>query len=239
MAISKAENSLNYAKCFSDVPITVEEYMKIKGFITKECRWYLVGKYCDRDKYRRSTGESVQDLLIRLAQEFDCSEPTLRRFVSYAKAIDYLQSVVPDVVSELISGKLRMSVENVRSLANRPDEEIPKIIKRIKSGEEWLYQIFPERAVKSIKTSLPKRLGKPVQATVKDTPKYDPDAQVTGLTYTIPSWSSVIDRVFMSNDFRVVSKDAREKLLKELFAFKSVTDLLLELLGEKGTEGYL
>jgi hypothetical protein len=131
-----------------------------------------------------------------------------------------------------------MSIENIRRLVNRPDNEIPQIIERVKSGER-LYKIFSERTVKPMKTPPQKRLSKPAQTTVKDTPRYDPDAQVTGLTYTIPSWTSVIDRVFMNNDFRVVSKTAREKLLKELFTFKFATGLLLELLREKGTEGHL
>jgi len=233
MRTSFVEKSLNFAKWFRDMPLTVVEFVEDKDTLTKECRWYIIGKYCEMEKYNRKNNESVQELFARLGQDIGCSEPTIRRFVSYFKAIDYLQTEVPDVVSDILSGKLRMSVENVRNLANRPHAEIRKIVERVKSGEERLYEIFPERAVKPKNELLDRRRRNPARATVKDTPKYDPDAQITGLTYTIPSWVGAIDRVFMGDNINAVSRPARKKLIKELSSLKDATDLIMELLLEQ------
>ena len=49
-------------------------------------------------------------------------------------------------------------------------------------------------------------------------PEYDPDAEVIGLTLTIPSWSSSIDRIGRT-DLDSVSASARAKL------FNALTDL--------------
>lgn len=133
----------------------------------------------------------------------------------------------------MLSGKLRMSLENVINLTNRPQSEIREIVERVKSGEEKLYEIFPETAVRRKNELLDKRRRNPVRATVKDTPKYDPDAQVTGLTYTIPSWVSAIERVFMSDNIHMVSKSARKKLVKELSSLKDSANFMMELISEQ------
>ena len=47
-------------------------------------------------------------------------------------------------------------------------------------------------------------------------PKYDPDAEITGLTLTIPSWASSIDRTRSNTNLDVVSNTARNKLIDAL-----------------------
>ena len=193
--ITIAEKTINSAKWFRDIPISVQEYLSIKDTITKECRWYLIGRISERAKLCREHDETVEQLLARYGQKLDCSEPTLRRFVRYSIAIDYLHAIEPLIASEVISGRLRMSVENLICLANKPCAEISVTVERIKSGDEKLYEIFPERGGRYGKR-LPDIQIKPnIGVTVKDTPKYDPDTQVMGLAYTIPSWVNAINRV--------------------------------------------
>ena len=47
-------------------------------------------------------------------------------------------------------------------------------------------------------------------------PQYDPDAEITGLTLTIPSWASSIERTRSSTNLDVVSNTARNKLIDAL-----------------------
>ena len=51
---------------------------------------------------------------------------------------------------------------------------------------------------------------------VKDMPVFDPDAEITGLTLTIPSWASSIDRTRTKTDLSIVSDHARNKLAEAL-----------------------
>ena len=236
--ISIAEKSINSAKWFRDIPISIQEYLSIKNTITKECRWYLMGRISERAKLCRKHDETVEQLLARHGQELGCSEATLRRFVKYSIAIDYLQVVEPVIASDVISGRLRMSVENLICLANKPCAEISTTVERIKSGDEKLYEIFPERGKKYDKSSLEKQSKKSIGLTVKDTPKYDPDAQVMGLAYTIPSWVNTIQRVLISDKFHIISKTALKKLLKELSILEEAIGMMMNnLLGtESGKE---
>ena len=229
-----SEKSHNSGKWLGATPISIEKYISIRDMITKECRWYLIGKISERAKQNRGYDESVEEYLARFGKNLGYSEPTLRRFVKYAKSMDCLHSVEPNIALELITGKLRMSVENLISLAKRSRSDIRITVERIKSGDEKLNVIFPERAAKQDKALSCKRCGNDTKGTVKDTPKYDPDAQVTGLTYTIPSWVSAIDRVFMSENIYVISRTARNKLSKELSSLKEIAILLMGRLSEKG-----
>ena len=230
-----AEKSINSTKWFRDIPISIQEYQSIKDTITKECCWYLMGRISERAKLYRKHNETIEQLLTRHGQELGCTEPTLRRFVRYSIAMDYLQAVEPSIAAEIISGKLRMSVENLICLANRPCAEIPNIVKRIKSGDEKLYEIFPEAAARYGMTSGEKQEKRSNRITVKDIPKYDPDTQVMGLAYTIPSWVSTINRVLLSDNFHVISKTALRKLCKELSVLKETVELMMKNLLENNT----
>ena len=233
MRTSFVEQSAKVTKWIRSVPITENGLLKNYDTSIKECRWYIIGKYCEMGKYTRNNKETVHELLTRLGQDIGCSEPTIRRFVSYAKAIDYLQLIVPDIVSELLSGQLRLSIENTRNFARRPHSEMNKIVERIKSGKERTYEIFPERIVSTLKFPETSRNN----ITVKDTPKYDPDAQIAGLSYTIPSWISAIERVITSDTLHKVSKTSRNKLVKELTVLKDTIGLMMKILTEKSHKG--
>lgn len=62
---------------------------------------------------------------------------------------------------------------------------------------------------------------------LKKKPVYDPDAEISSLALTMPSWSSSIIRVTESTDFKRISKDAKNKLLVELHnLYQAVTPLI-------------
>jgi len=228
-----AEKSNNSAKWFCGIPISIEEYLSIKDTITKECRWYLMGRISEREKLNRRHGETVEQLLARYGQKLGYTESSLRRFVQYSIALDYLQVVEPTIAVEVISGKLRMSSENLIHLANKPRAEIPLIVKRIKSGDEKLYEIFSEVSAKYKKSLQDKQKKDNIGVSVKDVPQYDPDTQVMGLAYTIPSWVSAINRLIISDNFNAVSKTALKKLKKELSLLKESAELMMKHLAEE------
>ena len=62
-------------------------------------------------------------------------------------------------------------------------------------------------------------------------PEFDPDAEVIGLTLTIPSWSSSIDRIVHSN-LDNVSDSARQKLHNALMDLQEAISLMLSAIKE-------
>ena len=57
--------------------------------------------------------------------------------------------------------------------------------------------------------------GKPAPS-VKDTPAFDPDAEITGLALTIPSWCSSMERVRHTINPDIVSENAKSRLRSSL-----------------------
>ena len=61
-------------------------------------------------------------------------------------------------------------------------------------------------------------------------PAFDPDAEITGLTLTIPSWASSIDRTRSKADLSIVSDKARDRLAEALTELQGkVSDMLTAL----------
>ena len=85
---------------------------------------------------------------------------------------------------------------------------------------------------KNITGETPAKLPGPVPETpaIKTMPAYDPDAEVAGLTLTIPSWMSSIERTKKTADLNVISPSAKDKLEEALEALQNKVQEMLVML---------
>ena len=61
-------------------------------------------------------------------------------------------------------------------------------------------------------------------------PEFDPDAEISSLTLTIPSWKSSIERAKNTADLAIVSPQAKDNLVQALHELrKTIADLLSEM----------
>lgn len=71
------------------------------------------------------------------------------------------------------------------------------------------------------------------QPTIKTMPAYDPDTEVAGLTLTIPSWMSSIDRTKSMAQLEAISPAARQNLLAALTELEGkIQEMLNAIEGE-------
>ena len=63
-------------------------------------------------------------------------------------------------------------------------------------------------------------------------PDYDPDAEVTGLTLTIPSWATSISRTCSNTDLSSISLKARMNLEHALLNLQATIEELLQAIKE-------
>lgn len=68
----------------------------------------------------------------------------------------------------------------------------------------------------------------PPKAEIKNMPKFDPDAEISSLSLTIPSWISSIERVKMVSGITGSTVSAREKLTHTLLDLRTSIDDMLE-----------
>ena len=195
------------------------------GGIPKEQRWYQIGKQFQEE--RQPGMASLHQTSQRIGLEYDYAESSVRMFADYAKAIDQLQLKAPEIVPDILSGKLRLSLVNTSTLSRKSPEEIRRIVQFLANPGNKVKDIFPG-ASKKPKTKK--------QATIKDLPAYDPDSHVIGLSYTIPSWVSQIDSAFRTTDFGRITIKAHRRLVNALKELKDITETMLTIMMEEPSD---
>lgn len=224
--------------------------------ISDETRKYLIGKRYQNEKLigsRNPTGNnqytddsaSRDEVLSnddrfrtasKLADEYHLSQVTVQKYGMYSRALDTIGKVEPSLVPKILSGSIKISHENVVALSKLNDDEIKTF------GEKMKEKNQPFTRFSGVREELPNRFRRnaPVihtppssevntlpENSVKTMPKYDPDSEITGLTLTIPSWVSSIDRAKTKADFSSTSKPAKTKLVG---ALKDLLGIIMELL---------
>ena len=232
------KNSYEIVKLYRDVPPTTEETKKFAGKITKECQYYLMGKICLHERSKEEhKNETVEWIYAQIGKDFNYAEGSMRRFVTFTRAIDRLQGIAPEIIPDIIEGNVRLSIENTLTLSKKQRDEILNIVEQLSDSSLPVNRIFPEHP--SHRPGIRKHKKKKIQAqeenltSVKDSPGYDPDAQTLSLTYTIPSWIGAIDNVFMATDFSVISSKTRYKFRKELRSLIDTAEIILDMIKEK------
>ena len=234
---NKGERSTELAALYRNVRITAEELNKHKDIMTKECRKYLIGKTYKREKSNRVAGEAVADVDTRIGNEFGYKRPSLQRVNAYARAIDQIDKIAPDIAADILAGRVtRLSDENAVKLSKMDINDIRIVIKRLTSEKTPAEVVFIEQKWQLQTTKREKRdrkADKLPRKSVKDTPVYDPNAQVEILTYTIPSWISAIENNFMATDFNEITLAAQRRLIKELNRLKEIAVTMISILRDE------
>lgn len=217
--------------------------------LTEENRRYLIGKQYELEKVarkqpningfnqykRRKRSESGErETFRRTAQKFSAkynvSTGAVQKYAIYSKALDAVGEVDPELSNKILAGTFKISHENLVSLSRMPPEEI----RRIGAMQEEIRHPYTsysttrkEFAEKDEIEPPPKQESLPQ---IKITPKHDPDAEITGLTLTVPSWVSSIERARHHSDINAASSDAKSKLEDALLSLQEkISEMLTDI----------
>lgn len=128
------------------------------------------------------------------------------------------------------AGNYKVSYNNLVALSMMDTNEIQELGKKV--AQSPLAFIRYSESRKNITGETPAKLPGPVPETpaIKTMPAYDPDAEVAGLTLTIPSWMSSIERTKKTADLNVISPSAKDKLEEALEALQNKVQEMLVML---------
>ncbi|TEB13849.1 hypothetical protein Psfp_03389 [Pelotomaculum sp. FP] len=221
--------------------------------IAEETRKYLIGKryetekilgahnvasvnqYAKKELGAKSLPEDPFGLTAsrtreRLAEEYNVSHATMLNYGHYSRALDSLSAVVPELPPKILSGEVRISQDNIVHLSKLTGSEVMRL-KQLVSEDAYLLsssaeirRLFPPKQVKPPLSMPP--------GSIKDMPSYDPDAEISSLTLTIPSWVSSINRAKAAANLKNTTKQARGKLGEELTSLKETIDSILAAMKE-------
>ena len=164
----------------------------------------------------------------KIGIEFHISHSTVSKYLQYAKAIDHLKTEFPDFGRKILYEEIKVSQDNIILLAKKQEDEIKRIIANSAENGKVTTSDIEGRADHIEKAVIPVS----PKATVKDMPTFDPDAYVSSLTLTIPSWISSIKRTAANSDIKTLSAKARCDLVKVLNDLISISTTIKNILEE-------
>jgi hypothetical protein len=176
----------------------------------------------DEEEYIPSGHRTAQ----RIGVENHVTFSTVQKYAIYTRALELLGKKAPDLVPKILSGRYKISHSNVVELSRLTPEQIAKVSRRIEEMQQPFVQYKKTRSeLQDISESLS---SETVPApSIKNMPVFDPDAEVTGLTLTIPSWGSLIERTRTKTNLGIVSKQAKYKLAEAFADLQGkITDML-------------
>lgn len=223
--------------------------------VTDEYRKYFIGRkfLIQMDSSDHHLGRSVSGsinprplhnkyiIAQDLGTEFKISRNTVVKYSQYSEALDSIRSREPDIAQNILSGKVRVSIDNVIEISQLSNDDLhilkdcfnEKYRERISISEIW-HELRWNRVHPSVSPKAQQQDKSQINAEIKKMPEYDPDSDLMSLYLTIPMWKSSIERVKVSADIRHSSKSARDKLLRELGALAETAFNLSDYIMEKG-----
>ena len=217
--------------------------------ITEEMRRYLIGKRCEIEKilgahnaagtnpYTKKDlkadilpelafGASACRIKERLSEEYNISQTSLLNYEKYTQALDLLTKVIPELIPRILTSEIKISIENTIAFSQLSMLEIRELSQLLSDDcKEFicnLHHILLKKQNLSAKDSF----QIPAHS-IKEMPVYDPDAEISSLTLTIPSWISSINRARSTADLSSITDNAYCKLEKELTELEeTISDML-------------
>lgn len=168
----------------------------------------------------------------RIGAEYHIASETVKKYGRYTSCLDQLFAQAPAFIQKILQGKIYLSHESLMTIQAMNRAELISVT-RYFLDETERNPTFNKYRVKQEKERKEKARKKPVlPGSVKEMPDYDPDAVVTSLALTIPSWVGSIQRAEKNTDFAQISERARNSLMHELYALVYAIESILSQLEE-------
>lgn len=197
--------------------------------LTEETRKFLIGMQYESEKVANSmrnaqginqyteiesprhskTGGIRHITALRVAEEHALSHATVQKYGAFTRAVSEIQKKAPDIAANILSGRYKISHQNVIILSQMSPENMLKVGERLEQERDNFTHYNASRREIQYNNALSEPITGP---SVKDMPTFDPDAEITGLTLTIPSWTRSIERVQKGTNFSIATPGAKEKL---------------------------
>lgn len=230
--------------------------------ITEETRKYLIGRQYEAEKtvgFRRNLDghnqythsskfeaadelhatigkerrESSSRTANRLSKKYHISCGAVQKYGKYSTAVDTIAEKSPDLAPQILSGAYKISYDNLVALSMMETEEVQKLGQKVRHGATPFIRYSESRMDFSDKPAIKPGPKVPEIPAIKTLPTFDPDAEVTGLTLTIPSWTSSIERTKAAADLNMVSSSAKAQLEKALGALQHKAREMISALKEE------
>ena len=205
-----------------------------------QCSRYLMGRWYNAKVAARRKSKSVwrpeglspreYRTSFQMGKEMGVQCGTLENRGAYARRLDLLTEKEPDLLNAVKIGDLTVSYAEAQRLSRTKEDQIAREIKNFilnnKHKKRRRYYIINEK--KSVRKAPAQQVR--LSVGIKDTPAFDPDMELQGLTLTVPTWIMVMEKAIKRSDMALVSEEAKTRLRTELMKLTERTETIMEVL---------
>lgn len=210
----------------NDIPEELRKFLIGTQYLleTREAKLLYNGDGLHAEQY----GSVCRQIAVRLGIENHVARATVQKYAAYAQALELILERMPKIAENILSGHIKISHEKVVAVSKLEDQMFRRVVHQMETMKqpfflEGIHQRYPQKLENSVEKPVP-------GPSVKDMPVFDPDAEVTGLTLTIPSWSGSIDRMIRKTDLTLTSMKAKERLASALLSLqKKISEALMAI----------
>ncbi len=216
----------------------------------EEMSKFLIGKHYEAVKalflLHCNPSEAVPKFRYRVAGElglqYNIAAGTVYKYGMYTRGILKIYSMNAELGRKILNGEIKVSHENITLLSKYPSVRLKRLYdfitenkidhichSEIRQESLWINvsahkkKVPPKQNIVKISTDLK----------IKQMPAYDPDAEVSSLTLTIPSWVSSIRRTQSMADLTHISINAKERLTSQLHSLADTINIMLQSIEEE------
>ncbi len=205
--------------------------------VPKEQYRYCIGRIYDAYKVFRSCfcqntyqslfgyNRSHQTSSQFLSEMLQIKPGTILKYKIYSHAIDILYEKTPQIAMEILSGAFQISHTKTLELSKLSPHEIITAYHCRHHKAQFCTAIqkmkAEDAAIQQANTGSSR-----TEPIIKQMPEYDPDAEVSSLALTIPTWISSIKRAQSMANFGLVSKKALCRLEQQLDTLVETINIL-------------
>lgn len=226
-----------------------------KPGLMDEMRKYLIGrlfhaeKVLHKDRWKRNLslpqdilveGEDVEKTTnlqgwrtdIYLGEKYGLSASEVSKLSRLCQTMDAIGTKAPNLFREILLGNYKISGKNMAVIAQMSEEQIQGIETRLreKAGKELPLSYVATNAL--IRAPMAENEKVVLRPEIKNMPTFDPDAEINGLSFTIPTWVSMLKRTQIHSDPGLVSLAAKERLQVELHHLEKQIHIILQVMEE-------
>lgn len=218
--------------------------------VSEETRRYLIGKRYEAEKHirRRKERDSVPHMPLanedkqaagsnlkryknptaeRIAEDYHISHATVEKYGVYSRAVDKVGSKAQQMVPVILSGKYRISHNNMIRLAHMDSAAVKQLEKRLGEVADNNAFVSFSSSREEISKSLRKEKMPALHTEIKNMPSFDPDADINRLALTVPTWTNSLKRMYDCFDPNLISSQARNKLVQTLETLIDIASRML------------
>ena len=173
--------------------------------------------------------DSAMKTRERLAKEFKLSQHTIYKYGTQAETLNAISEQAPSLFFRLLTEEIKVSIDTLQAILKMSSLPRKKALESLLNGKGTSAEKRKNIVSRpNIGNTGDRIIG--TQTSIKETPKYDPNAELKSLIYTVPTWNGSLTRVRNVANMIEADLSTKQQLRKELITTISIiSEFLFEM----------